>query len=70
MKGVGSLHKLADGTISGVLTWMLPGGDVIVIELTGAPLGSGVYQLHTEAKDELLGLAERVLGGSIQKVFG
>ena len=70
MQGTGTISKTADGGIQGILTWTLPGGDVLVVELTGTPLGSGIYQLRTEAKDELLRLAEKVLGGDISRVMG
>ena len=70
MNGIGTLIKRSDGGIIGVLTFALPDGSVLTIDLTGAPLGEGIYQLRTEATDELLRLAERVLGGSVARVIG
>ena len=70
MQGIGTLTKMPDGTIRGTLTWSLPDGDVLVVELTGTALGSGIYQLRTEASDELLRLAENVLDGDVSRVVG
>jgi hypothetical protein len=69
MKGTGTLTRRGD-TINGVLTFRLPDGDVIQIDLSGERIGDGMYSLQCDAVDHLLRLAEGVLGGSVSRVMG
>ena len=69
MTGTGTITKRGN-LISGVLTFPAPLGDVLVLEFTGEGLGDGIYRLDVEATDQLLRLAEAVLGGSVRRVEG
>lgn len=68
MTGRGTINKVGDG-IRGVLTFPTTLGEPLVIRFDGKPTAvAGHYEIVCDATDELLHLAEGVLGGSVRRM--